>query len=180
MKKIFSFKEFSKSGVSEAVNPASLRGAWSPEELGTYTGANEDDPIEPIDSEEGQMSLKREEFDVIMKPKEGGTGGFPPPPGTEKIITKGVVPPPGWKPSPGQIQPGPKQPQKGGQPKPGPGGQPKPGPGGQPKPGGKPGGKPGKDGEPAPELPKVGDKVILPSGRETTIKKVYPNGDIEV
>jgi len=29
-------------------------------------------------------------------------------------------------------------------------------------------------------LPSVGDKVILDNGTETTIKKVYPNGDIEV
>ena len=29
-------------------------------------------------------------------------------------------------------------------------------------------------------LPRVGERVILDDGRETTIKKVYPNGDIEV
>lgn len=50
---------------------------------------------------------------------------------------------------------------------------------------GKPGQEPGKTGdkessESGKKLPSVGDKVILDDGRETTIKKVYPNGDIEV
>jgi hypothetical protein len=50
---------------------------------------------------------------------------------------------------------------------------------------GKPGQEPGKTGdkessESGKKLPSVGDKVILDDGRETTIKNVYPNGDIEV
>lgn len=78
-----------------------------------------------------------------------------------------------------------------------PGGQ----PGGKPKrggedgdregePGGQSGGQPGggqegdRDGEPGPTtsagLPKIGQRVRLDDGTEGVVKKVYPNGDIEI
>ena len=44
---------------------------------------------------------------------------------------------------------------------------------------GQPGeGQPG--GDQRKNLPRVGQKVITKSGREGTITKVYPNGDIEI
>lgn len=55
------------------------------------------------------------------------------------------------------------------------------GDGGKPgnKPGDKPGDKPGGD-KSQPQLPKVGQRVRLSNGQEAVIKKVYPNGDIDV
>lgn len=98
----------------------------------------------------GQMSLKRNEFDVIVDPQGGGGGG-----GGE--TTTGVTERPGEKPLPGL-------------------GEKRPLPG---LPGEKPGDEDG-DKTPPPSLPNVGDRVILSDGTETTIKRVLPNGDIEV
>ena len=57
-------------------------------------------------------------------------------------------------------------------------------PGGEPgEPGDEPGDGPGEPGEPGDSkksLPKVGQKVITREGKEGTITKVYPNGDIEI
>jgi hypothetical protein len=101
----------------------------------------------------GQMSLKRNEFDVIVDPQEGkGDGGG----GGGETIT-GVTEGPGEKPLPGL-------------------GEKRPLPG---LPGEKPGDEDG-DKTPPPSLPNVGDRVILSDGTETTIKRVLPNGDIEV
>lgn len=173
MKKIFSFKDFSKREVSEAIDPAALRGAWAPEELGTYTGVDDEDPIDPVLSSTGSITLKREDFDVIVRPQDDG--GLPPPP----------PPPPGGPPPP-PPPPLPPQPRykkkieivkikdkkkkreedaerlKRGKKK-----------------------KEGKgdkegDKQPPPALPKVGDKVILQDGTKKIVKKVLPNGDIEV
>ena len=101
----------------------------------------------------GQMSLKREEFDVIVDPQEGGKGSGG---GPVEIIT-GVTEGPGEKPLP-QASDSKKTP-------------------------GLPGDKPGdEDGgkTPPPSLPSVGDRVILSDGREAIVKRVLPNGDIEV
>lgn len=104
-----------------------------------------------------KMLLKREEFDVVLSPgKVSEEPGEGPGEGGGKIVT-GVVEAPGEKPLP-KAQPKPK---------------PKPVP--QPTPGDKPG-----DKTPPPALPQVGDKVRLSDGRETTIKRVLPSGDIEV
>ena len=100
----------------------------------------------------GQMSLKRNEFDVIVDPQEGKRGS-----GGEGEITTGVTEGPGEKPLPGL-------------------GEKKPLPG---LPGDKPEDEDG-DKTPPPSLPNVGDRVILSNGTETTIKRVLPNGDIEV
>jgi len=123
------------------------------EELASYAEDNTgtEDP--------SKMLLKRQEFDVVLPPGKvseepgGGPGG-----GGGKIVT-GVVEAPGEKPLP-KVQPKPK---------------PVPQPVPQPNPGDKPG-----DKTPPPALPQVGDKVRLSDGRETTIKRVLPNGDIEV
>ena len=101
----------------------------------------------------GQMSLKRNEFDVIVDPQEGKEDGG----GGEGETITGVTEGPGEKPLPGL-------------------GEKKPLPG---LPGEKPGDEDG-DKTPPPSLPNVGDRVILSDGTETTIKRVLPNGDIEV
>lgn len=101
----------------------------------------------------GQMSLKRNEFDVIVDSPEGKEGGG----GGGGEITTGVTEGPGENPLPGL-------------------GEKKPLPG---LPGDKPGDEDG-DKTPPPSLPNVGDRVILSDGTETTIKRVLPNGDIEV
>lgn len=102
----------------------------------------------------GQMSLKRNEFDVIVDPQEGGGGSG----GNGPVeINTGVTEGPGEKPLP-KTQP------KTGTPKPD-----------TPKPEDGPEGK-----TPPPSLPSVGDRVILSDGREAIIKRVLPNGDIEV
>jgi hypothetical protein len=110
----------------------------------------------------GQMTLKREEFDVIVDPQEeGGEGDFPGGGGGPVEINTGVTEGPGEKPLPKSTNP-------------------KKTPGKLP---GLPNDKPGdQDGgkTPPPSLPNVGDRVILSDGRETTIKRVLPNGDIEV
>jgi hypothetical protein len=105
----------------------------------------------------GQMSLKRNEFDVIVDPQEGGGGGG----GGPVEIQTGVTEGPGEKPLPKSPKPK-KEPVK------------------IPDfPRDKPEDK--EDGKtPPPSLPNVGDKVILSDGRETIIKRVLPNGDIEV
>ena len=154
MKKIFTFKQFSTPNhVSEDVNQ------WSEEELGTYTDSDGDeDPIDPIGTPGSEMTLKRDEFDVIIPPgKETGEGGDGDVgPGITRIV-RGITNAPGEKPLPKAA------------PKPVPGGKPIPVPGGDKE-----------GGTPPPPLPKAGSKVILSDGRETTIKKVHPNGDIEV
>lgn len=105
----------------------------------------------------GQMSLKRNEFDVIVDSPEGGGGGG----GGPVEINTGVTEGPGEKPL--QKSPNPKK-------------EPVKTPGlPKDKPGEEDGGK-----TPPPSLPSVGDKVILSDGREAIIKRVLPNGDIEV
>lgn len=106
----------------------------------------------------GQMSLKRNEFDVIVDPQEGGGGSG----GNGPVeINTGVTEGPGEKPLPKSPNPK-KEPVKiPGLPK--------------DKPENEDGGK-----TPPPSLPNVGDRVILSDGRETIIKRVLPNGDIEV
>lgn len=100
----------------------------------------------------GRMSLKREEFDVIVDPQEGNGGG-----GGPVEIIDGITEGPGEKPLPKASDP-------------------KKTPGKIPDlPGNEDGGK-----IPPPSLPNVGDRVILSDGREATIKRVLPNGDIEV
>ena len=170
MKKIFSFKDFSKREVNEAIDPAALRGAWAPEELGTYTGVDDEDPIDPVLSSTGSITLKREDFDVIVRPQDDDGGGGPPPP-----------PPTGPPPPPPPPQPRYKKKieivkikdkkkkreedaerlKRGKK---------------------KKEGKGDKEGDkqPPPALPKVGDKVILQDGTKKIVKKVLPNGDIEV
>ena len=172
MKKIFSFKDFSKREVNEAIDPAALGGAWSPEELGTYTGVDDEDPIDPVLSSTGSITLKREDFDVIVRPQDDGGGGPPPPPG-------GGPPPPPPPPQPRykkkieivKIKDKKKKREedaerlKRGQKK--------------RKEGEGEGDKEG-DKQPPKALPKVGDKVILQDGTKKIVKKVLPNGDIEV
>jgi hypothetical protein len=104
----------------------------------------------------GQMTLKRNEFDVIVDPQEGGGGGGTGGDGPVEINT-GVTEGPGEKPLP-------KYPNQ------------------EKTPVKIPGDKPDQDGgkTPPPSLPNIGDKVILSDGRETIIKRVLPNGDIEV
>ena len=99
----------------------------------------------------GRMSLKRNEFDVIVDPQGGGGGGG------RGETTTGVTEGPEEEPLPGL-------------------GEKKPLPG---LPGENPGDEDG-DKTPPPSLPNVGDRVILSDGTETTIKRVLPNGDIEV
>jgi hypothetical protein len=169
MKKIFSFKDFSKREVNEAIDPAALRGAWSPEELGTYTGVDDEDPIDPVLSSTGSITLKREDFDVIVRPQDDGGGGPPPPPGGP--------PPPPPPPQPRykkkieivkikdkkkkreedaeRLKRGQKKRKEGE-------------------------GDKESDKQPPKALPKVGDKVILQDGTKKIVKKVLPNGDIEV
>ena len=112
----------------------------------------------------GQMTLKRNEFDVIVDPQEGGGGGGGGggTGGDEPVeISTGVTEGPGEKPLP-------KYPNQEKTPVKIPG-----------LPGEKPGDEDG-DKTPPPSLPNVGDRVILSDGTETTIKRVLPNGDIEV
>ena len=45
---------------------------------------------------------------------------------------------------------------------------------------GEPGDQPGESGDNKKSLPRVGQKVITKEGKEGTITKVYPNGDIEI
>jgi hypothetical protein len=170
MKKIFSFKDFSKREVNEAINPAALRGAWAPEELGTYTGVDDEDPIDPVLSSSGSITLKREEFDVIVRPQDDGGGGPPP--------TPGGPPPPPLPPQPRykkkieiiKIKDKKKKREEDAERL----------KRGQKKKDGE-GNKKGEDDkQPPPALPKVGDKVILQDGTKKIVKKVLPNGDIEV
>jgi hypothetical protein len=110
---------------------------------------------------EGQMTLKRNEFDVIVDPQETGGGGGGTGGGGRVEINTGVTEGPGEKPLPKSPNPE-KTPVKiPGLPK--------------DKPEDQDGGK-----TPPPSLPNVGDRVILSDGRETIIKRVLPNGDIEV
>jgi len=106
----------------------------------------------------GQMTLKRNEFDVIVDPQEGGGGSGG---GGSVEINTGVTEGPGEKPLPKSPNPEKTPVKMPGLPK--------------DKPEDQDGGK-----TPPPSLPNVGDKVILSDGGEAIIKRVLPNGDIEV
>ena len=139
-----------------------------------------------VEDEEGEEGEGQEGEDGEGDEKDGDCEGG--------VCKSGQQPgkKPGQQGQPGQPGQKPGQPgQKPGQP-----GQPgqKPGQPGQ-KPGqpGQPGQQPGQPGQPSQQqgqqpgqsgqsnvLPKVGETVLLDNGKEVVVRRVYPNGDIEI